>query len=398
MTKASISSCPVCENALGNLTLERRPQVPSLQNVALETPDAARTFPTGALHILRCAACGFVWNDEFDPSHISYDAGYNNDVTASPYYLAHLDTMADRILASVPEDQPIHYVEIGCGEGDFMALLHARGKGRVASLTGFDPSFTGDDNLPDGAVVHRVMFTPDQIDKIPAEANVICSRHTIEHINDVQAFAEALAASMTPERSLFLETPDADWILRNLAFQDFFYEHCSIYTPRSVATLLARHGLACEVVPAYDDQYMWISARMMPSQEASDPTLPAIDDAAAKRYVSETNQIRSQWQGYLETRRKVGPIALWGAASKGVTFSLLFNSAEDAPIDFAIDLNTAKQGCFMPITATPILPPEAARDQGVRTIIIMNPNYEAEIRQHISDLGCGDVEITVLNH
>jgi len=34
----------------------------------------------------------------------------------------------------------------------------------------------------------------------------------------------------------------------------------------------------------------------------------------------------------------------------------------------------------------------------VRTIIIMNPNYEAEIRQHISDLGYGDVEITVLNH
>jgi hypothetical protein len=50
----------------------------------------------------------------------------------------------------------------------------------------------------------------------------------------------------------------------------------------------------------------------------------------------------------------------------------------------------------MPISGTMIVSPETAKSRGVGTVIIMNPNYEDEIRQQIQDMGW-TAEVRVLN-
>lgn len=394
MDKPEPNSCPVCRHVTDIVTLDVRPEVPSLQNIVLPTRAAAEAFPKGAVRMLRCSNCSFVWNADFDQNCISYDGNYNNDATSSPYYLAHLDDVADRVIASVGSEMPLHYVEIGCGEGDFLRLVCTRAKGRVTSATGFDPSFTGDDKLPECAVVHRTFFTPELVSKIPEDTNVICSRHTIEHVADVQVFAAALAAAMAPGRTLFLETPNADWILENAAFQDFFYEHCSIYTPRSIETLLSQQGLECEVSAVYDGQYMWITAKLAELDTLD--AAPQVGDVLAKKYLKDQGKLLHDWRAYLTDRKQHGPVALWGGSSKGVTFALLFNTSGDQLVDCVIDLNEAKQEQFMPTSGTKIVSPQTAHNSGVSTIVIMNPNYEDEIREQILTMGW-DVEVVVLN-
>ena len=61
--------------------------------------------------MIRCSNCSFVWNANFEQDKISYDSGYNNDVTFSKYYVSHLEEMADRIIGSVPEDQEIRMLK-----------------------------------------------------------------------------------------------------------------------------------------------------------------------------------------------------------------------------------------------------------------------------------------------
>lgn len=398
MTHTPPHACPVCSGARTTV-IERRLNVPTLQNVTLPDRYSAQGFSRGVLTMVQCGGCGFVWNAAFDPQRISYDGGYNNDVSASGFYQAHLCEMADRILAAVPSGEDIHYVEIGCGEGDFLRLLHERSEGRVKSAVGFDPSCTTDEPLPEGVVIHRSFFTPEEVSKIPAEANIICSRHTIEHVSDVQGFAANLAAAMAPGRKLFVETPDVDWILRHGAFQDFFYEHCALYNPLSIRMLLAAHGLQARVMPVYDEQYMWIeatprdAAALIVAKEGGER-----EDAAVlgERYLLQRNGLLDSWTEFLSARHVAGGIAVWGAASKGVTFCLLMNARADGLIDLGIDLNPAKQGCFMPVSATPIVDPATAMAQGVATVVIMNPNYEAEIRAQIAQMGW-HAEVAVVN-
>ncbi|PRZ42647.1 C-methyltransferase-like protein [Tritonibacter scottomollicae] len=392
--------CPVCQpqtqSGFSGRVIEQRLNIPLLQNVTLATQEAAKAALRGALQMTQCSNCGFVWNASFDPDVMTYDGDYNNDVSASSFYQAHLCSMADRILASVPPEEEIHYVEIGCGEGDFLCLLHERGQGRVVSAVGFDPSFTGQDKLPDGVVVHTSYFTPAQVAQIPAQTNVICSRHTIEHVSDVKSFAASLAAGMAPGRQLFVETPDVDWILRHGAFQDFFYEHCALYTPYSISLLLAQHGLQCEVSPAYDGQYMWVQAQIPAAGTPVVQPLSRAPEAQGQAYKAHSTALLDSWAAYLERRASAGPIVVWGAASKGVTFSLLMNARARGIIAAGIDLNQAKQGCYMPVTGIPIVAPQEAMQMGAATIVIMNPNYETEIQKMIAGMGW-TAEVAVLN-
>ncbi len=346
--------------------------------------------------MMRCSKCSFVWNADFQQDKISYDEGYNNDVTYSGYYVAHLEKMADRIINSVPKDKPIHYVEVGCGEADFLRLVVERANGRCKTAIGFDPSFTGEENLPEGSLVHKTFFGPEQVELVPDETNIICSRHTIEHVPDVHSFVSALAAPMTTEaRKLFIETPDANWILKNTAFQDFFYEHCSIYTPESMETILNEYGLESNTYAAYDGQYMWTEAKL--SSKQSSPEIH-IEQNLAAEYIEKSTSMLDEWKRFIHERSQYGPVAVWGAASKGVTFTLLLSEMlkNDAGITCAIDLNEAKQDCFMPISGTQIVSPKAAQNMGVATVIIMNPNYADEIESMTADMGWAP-KIAILN-
>lgn len=392
MTKTQ--ACPVCNNSEENLTLERRQSVPTLQNITLASHLEAMSYPTGLLEMKRCSRCEFVWNAEFDEAIISYDVEYNNDVSQSDYYTRHLHAMADRILTSIPLGEQLHYVEVGCGEGDFINLLAEKAGSRCGSITGFDPSFSNDGGIPSNAIIHKCFFTPDQIDLISADANVICSRHTIEHVKDVQAFASALSAPITHENiQLFVETPTANWILENAAFQDFFYEHCSLFTPKSISTLFALSGLNTETVSVYGGQYMW--SEISKSNEMSDGRVSESDNLG-ENYIRQYHDLISNWSDEIAKHKRSGPVAIWGAASKGVTFSLLFAGTDVTKIDCAIDLNPAKQNRYLPVTGLNVVSPEEGKQRGVSMVIIMNPNYESEIREMIGKMDWAP-EIAVLN-
>ena len=106
---------------------------------------------------------------------------------------------------------------------------------------------------------------------------MIVSRHTIEHVPDPVAFLTAVrdALGERAEATIFLETPCVDWILRHDAMQDFFYEHCSLFTARALALALERAGFhAPRVEHVFGGQYLWARASAAPWAAPSAPPAP----------------------------------------------------------------------------------------------------------------------------
>ncbi|GEO83494.1 MULTISPECIES: class I SAM-dependent methyltransferase [Alphaproteobacteria] len=372
--------CPLCLSA-NNVAIVERARVPVLQNVIVRTRAEALEFPTGRLSICGCQRCGFVWNDDFDPAAIDYGATYNNSVQASGVYLAHQAAMVDRVLK---EKGDLHYLEIGCGEGEFIDALEKTG--RLKTAIGFDPAFHGNYAFGPHITIFREYFDADSAVKVPDTINTVCSRHTIEHVPDPRAFVAEIAKFVKERKvRLLMETPDVTWILRRAAFEDFFYEHCSLYSPRSIQYLLAEFGLKCTVDLVYDGQYMWIEA-----SPADNPPLPVAVTDFADGVAAGLAQALENWRAEIDRLRERGPLAIWGAASKGVTFALLLEG-----IDYAIDLNVQKQGGFLPVSAVPVVGPEAARHAGVSTIVVMNPIYETEIRSKVEEMGWNALVISL---
>jgi hypothetical protein len=74
---------------------------------------------------------------------------------------------------------------------------------------------------------------------------------------------------------------------------------------------------------------------------------------------------------------------VWGAGSKGVTF---LNTFRDSGVDYAVDINTRKQGMYVAGTGQRIVPPEFLKDYQPDLITVMNPIYRKEIKQSIGPL------------
>lgn len=74
-------------------------------------------------------------------------------------------------------------------------------------------------------------------------------------------------------------------------------------------------------------------------------------------------------------------IIVWGAASKGVIFSLLLHRT-GATIDKIVDINPRKQGRFIPATGLQVSTPESLMEScDVGSMVyVMNSNYLEEVR------------------
>lgn len=382
-------SCPVC-NAARSRLVDARDAVPILMHNVFGSAEAARACKTGQLAIRHCEACGFAWNAAFDPDRIVYGPGYDNAQGYSPQFQAHLDQRIDAILAEFPDGRPINVIEVGAGQGDFLLRLAARAGGRIRRAVGFDPAWKGGDGagIDNGTGAEITMYRryfDGEAAAIAAsvEPDLVLSRHVIEHVAEPMDFLRAIRAGIVgrPATKLILETPDIDWILRHGAFEDLFYEHCSIFSPHSMAVALREAGYGDVTVrTVFGDQYLWSTARF-----EADPAGAARAIAPVEGSTFSSSELAAEWRARIRGWRAAGgTVAIWGAGAKGMTFAQIVDPGASG-IAAIIDMNPNKQGQFIGVTGHRIVSPDDLAALAPSHIVVMNPNYAAEIRAMLAE-------------
>jgi hypothetical protein len=359
--------------------LHRR-AVPVHQNVLFDTATAARAVARGELDVRVCPACGFVFNAAFDPGLVDYGPAYENSQNHSPAFIAHLEERAAHLVVERGV-RGGRVVEVGCGKGAFLGMLLAHPLNRSEAV-GFDPAYTG----PPEAFGGRARFVPDfygPATAVPADA-VVC-RHVIEHVPDPVDLLRTVRAGVGTSGGtrVFFETPCAEWILRNRVPWDFFYEHCSLFTPHSLALALRRAGFGVTAVRhVFGGQYLWAEGGTLEPDNAFSGAGAEVLDLARAFAVEEQSRV-SGWRALVDELRSRGPVLAWGAGAKGVTFCNLADP-ERSRLAGVVDVNPAKQGKFLPGTGHPIVAPAGAA--GAAAVLVFNPNYLDEIRATVGRL------------
>lgn len=379
------ADCPVCGKYSAE-PFEERSRTPVLLNRTYGSRTEALAASFGELSFRCCQQCGFVWNASFNESLITYDGEYENDQTYSPSFRDHVRQMAERVVAIVPANEPIDLLEIGAGQGNFMRSVAEVAGMRLRSACGFDPAWRGGDGTgPNGVRMYAGLFGPDASPHLPNRPNVVVSRHTIEHVPRPRDFLDQIANGLGPGAPVHfcIETPCVQWIFDNGAVHDFFFEHCSLFTAGSLRNCLALSQFATNSVrKVFSDQYLWAEG-IWPARATPPPlscTFPNISDWKNTRARSI-----SYWESWLNEHAVNGPVFVWGAGAKGVTFALLFDSAAER-IAALVDINPHKQGRFVPLSGHAIVAPQELRGGNI-SIVVMNPNYLEEIRGECERLG-----------
>jgi SAM-dependent methyltransferase len=378
-----VRPCPACASGDTREFL-RREAVPAHQNLPLADPAAARAAPRGTLALRACGACGFVFNAAFDPALLSYGPDYDNTQSCSDAFGHYLDGLARRLV----EERGVRgrrVVEVGCGKGGFLRkLVEYPGADNVG--VGYDPAYLG----PEADLGGRLRFRRTFYGEGRAEpADVVVCRHVIEHVPRPPALLRGVRAALagSPAARVFFETPCVEWILRRRVVWDLFYEHCSLFTRDSLARAFARAGFRVERVEhVFGGQYLWLEATVGESALAPPAGAGLVELALAFGRHEEAR--RGRWERRLRRRLARGPVAVWGAGAKGVTFCNLVDP-DGTRVAAVVDVNPAKQGKYVAGTGHPIIAPDEAARGGYETFLVLNPNYVGEVRAHLRRLGSG---------
>lgn len=367
--------------------LEQR-GVPVHTSTLLESRAEALHYPKADLRLLVCHACGLITNAAFDAPGHDYSASYEEVQSFSPRFRAYASELA-RTLVERHSLEGRDVFEIGSGRGDFLLELCAVTGGAGYAV---DPSYR-EERLEGAAAdrisVERAFFTPG---RVPAGVAAILCRHTLEHVHDVAAFLGDVRAGLdrAPQAVVVFEVPDTLRVLRETAFWDLFYEHCSYFTPGSLARAFRVAGLVPDRVErTFDDQYLVITARAGRPGEGA--VISAEETAAevvelARSFAEGVEQARREWGGLLRDARARGERAvIWGAGSKGVGFLSTLGLADE--VACAVDVNPAKHGVFMPGTGHEIVAPADLKTIRPSIVVVMNPAYAAEIGHDLAELG-----------
>lgn len=377
--------CPACRSS-GLTHFYQADRVPTSSNLLMQTRDEAIGWPRGDVRLAACPACRFITNTAFDPATQQLTARYEATQACSPTFGRFARQLAqawiDRYSLAGKR-----LLEIGCGQGEFITMMCD-----MAGATGW-----GIDPIADPArSTGRARLLPEALDARHASLrpDFIFCRHTLEHIADVLRFCEVIheVSRGVSDSVVAVEVPDTARVLREGAFWDIYYEHCSYFDSASLSSLIRRAGFdVIESRLEYAGQYLIIESRPAAGtgrEEFSPPTGDAAPAEAsptdlpqAMRHLAATVEA---WQSYFAARR-ARRVVLWGSGSKAVGFLTTLGIADQ--VLAVVDINPAKQGTFLPGSGHEIIPAERLRQLRPDAVIVMNPVYEREIRRSLDELG-----------
>jgi len=335
-------------------TLYTAEQLPVFQNRIFHSDEEARNCARGDVVLAQDSGTGLVSNRAFRPELMTYDADYHNEQGLSAIFQTHLQNVSDIIL----EHFHGSLIEVGCGKGHFLETLQALG----FEITGLDPAYEGSNP----AIVKQYFDA-----KSGLTGDGIILRHVLEHVQHPVSFLSKIRDANGGRGRIYIEVPCFDWICDRRAWFDIFYEHVNYFR---LSDFTRMFGMVTEMGRIFNGQYLYVVADLATLR------LPAFEEAERLEFPARFLDSVNRYAAELGIR-KCAPAAVWGAASKGVIFAL-FMSRAGAEVDMVIDINPAKQGKFLPVTALQVQSPEAAMKSLApdAEIFVMNGNYLEEVR------------------
>ncbi|MDX1468218.1 MAG: class I SAM-dependent methyltransferase [Acidimicrobiia bacterium] len=351
----------------------------------LDSKEEASSYPRGDILLGFCEGCGFIQNVRFDARLVDYSQPTEESQAFSPRFNEFAAWLADELVRRFDlEGKSV--LEVGCGKGDFLSLLAQRG---ISRGLGIDPGFLPDriERSDSSIEFRRETYGQDHTD---LTGDLVLTRHLMEHIPNVAEFFSWLRSSTqrTDGAVLFTEVPDTARVLKEGAFWDVYYEHCSYFTMGSLRRALGCSGFDVTWMErGFEEQYLLAAAVPAISDPDQGPGESTTEiGVLVSKFATRAMGAVRRWRDLVGSVTSRGDeVAIWGGGSKAVAF-MAATGVEEARV---VDINPHKQGKWLPGVGVVVEPPTALKDVNPALVVAMNAIYLDEIAMGLEAMALG---------
>jgi len=386
--------CRFC-NAPLRVTLVDLGRTP-LANSYLAPEQLRAPEPTFPLHARLCSACRLVQVDDVAaPETIFGHYAYFSSYSAS--WVEHARCFAAMAKERWRLNANSLVVEVASNDG---YLLRHFVNMRVQVL-GIEPAANVAEAARAAGVETDVAFfgraTAERLLSEERKADLIVGNNVFAHVPDINDFVAGFPVLLKPDGVVSLEFPHVLKLIEQTQFDTIYHEHFSYLSLYATEKILAAHGLKVFDVtelPTHGGS-LWVMAALTASKAHAegeglakvrrDESAAGVDDDALySGFESKVQAVRTAFVDFLNRAKGNGKtIAAYGAAAKGNTLLNYCGVGTDL-IDYVVDLNPHKQGCFLPGSRLPIYSPIRLAETRPDYVLILPWNLKDEIMAQTS--------------
>ena len=386
--------CRHCDSGLKLSLVDLGSAPPSnayLTEQTLHGPE--KWFP---LRVLVCEHCWLAQTEDFSQANELFNAEYAYFSGFSSSWLAHCERYVADMVGRFDLSTNSHVVEVAANDGYLLQYV----KLRNIPCTGVEPTAsTATAARAKGIPIVEDFFgtrLAKELVNQGKQADLTVANNVLAHVPDINDFVAGFALLLKPLGVSTFEFPHLLKLIAGNQFDTIYHEHFSYLSLTAVNRIFSANGLTIfdvEEHPTHGGSLRVFAQRIDSGQQ---PRSIRVDELLRQEaqagmrstdyyagFQASTNKVKNDFLAFLlAAKRENKTVAAYGAAAKGNTLINYAGIRRDL-ISFVVDLNSAKQGKYMPGSRIPIVDEVRLREERPDYVVILPWNLRNEVMQQL---------------
>jgi len=368
-----VERCRVCNQPFFAEPLLRYENMPAAAQY-LPTADTLTDDAGVTLDVRQCAGCGLVQLSN-DP------VPYHREVIRAAGVSAEMVNFRRAQFAEFSQKFGLtgkKVIEIGCGRGNYLALLRETGMAAHGLEYSADAVRTC---VEAGLPVSRgyIESAAEKLAHAPFDAFFLLN--FFEHLPHPNTVLTGIRDNLADGAVGLVEVPNFDMMLRQNLFSEFIGDHLFYFTANTLRTALTLNGF--DVIECDEIWHDYIISAVVKKRNRLD----------LSPFVLRQSRLKTEISTWL-ARFPAEQVAVWGAGHQALAMLSLAGIADK--ICCVVDSAPFKQGKYTPATHIPIVAPDALETKPVQAILVMAAAYSDEVANIIRQRFDSRIEVAIL--
>ena len=349
-----------------------------------------------ALCVYVCDNCFLVQLPEFEkPENIFKDYAYFSSYSST--WLEHAENYVNMMIKKFHINEKSAVTEIASNDGYLLQFF----KEKNIPVLGIEPAANVAKVAKEKGIPTITKFfgvnTANELKKEGKQSDLIVGNNVLAHVPNINDFVEGMKILLNSNGIITMEFPHLMQLIEKNQFDTIYHEHFSYFSFYTVIQIFEKHNLKIfdvEELTTHGGSLRIYVTHIENSTHILSNTVKNLLDKEMKFGITDmstyTNfqeniiKIKNQLLNFvLSVKNEKKKIICYGAAAKGNTL-LNYCGIGKENIEYVVDVNSHKQGLYLPGSHLHIKKPEEIKKDKPDFLLILPWNIKEEIMKDIS--------------